>query len=407
MTPTIAGVTSTTRIRLLLVLLAVATAFLVFVAGGDQEVAGPPPTEFGELVILVQSDMIESVEFTQGSSTVSAVAIDGDELTSVMPPGFSDDFAEVLLDAEPVIHVSTIVPDPGIQWGTILGSAVPIMLMLVIVWAILSRMGGGGGKKFTKKTRKSSKELEKVTFADVAGAQEAVVELAEIKEFLTDPKRFRDIGAKIPKGVLLYGPPGTGKTMTAALLGKSTGQPVYKIDLSMVVSKYIGETEKNLAKVFDQAENQQWILFFDEADSLFGKRTQVNSANDRFGNQEIGYLLQRIEDFPGVVILASNLKENIDEAFTRRFQSMVEFRMPGVEERYKLWTQSFSEKLPLDTSIDLRTIAEKYELSGGVMMNVVRKATLGAVSRSETEISLKALELAVRQELQKEGIVLS
>ncbi len=206
---------------------------------------------------------------------------------------------------------------------------------------------------------------------------------------------------------LFYGPPGTGKTMTAALLGKSTRQPVYKIDLSMVVSKYIGETEKNLAKVFAQAENQHWILFFDEADSLFGKRTQVNSANDRFGNQEIGYLLQRIEDFPGVVILASNLKENIDEAFTRRFQSMVEFRMPGVEERYKLWKQSFSEKLPLDTSIDLRSIAEKYELSGGVMMNVVRKATLRALTGQQRTISKKILEEAIRQELHKEGIILN
>ena len=206
---------------------------------------------------------------------------------------------------------------------------------------------------------------------------------------------------------LFYGPPGTGKTMTAALLGKSTNKPVYKIDLSMVVSKYIGETEKNLAKVFDQAAKRDWILFFDEADSLFGKRTQMNSANDRYGNQEIGYLLQRIEEFPGVVILASNLKENIDEAFTRRFQSMVAFHMPGVEERYKLWEQSFSKKLPLDPSIDLWTIAEKYELSGGVMINVVRKATLRAVTRQHKTISQKELESAIHQELQKEGIILN
>ena len=206
---------------------------------------------------------------------------------------------------------------------------------------------------------------------------------------------------------LFYGPPGTGKTMTAALLGKSTGKPVYKVDLSMVVSKYIGETEKNLAKVFDQAESQDWILFFDEADSLFGQRTQVNTANDRYGNQEIGYLLQRIEDFPGVVILASNLKENIDDAFTRRFQSIVEFRMPGVEERHKLWQQSFSEKLPIDPGIDLWPVAEKYELSGGVIMNVVRKCTLRAVTQQQATISQKELEDAIRQELQKGGILLN
>ncbi|NHN24079.1 ATP-binding protein [Flavobacterium jejuense] len=206
---------------------------------------------------------------------------------------------------------------------------------------------------------------------------------------------------------LFYGPPGTGKTMTAALLGKSTNRPVYKLDLSMVVSKYIGETEKNLAKVFDQAEKYNWILFFDEADSLFGKRTQVTSANDRYGNQEIGYLLQRIEDFPGVVILASNLKENIDDAFTRRFQSMVAFRMPNAEERFQLWQQSFSAKLPLDPAIDLRDIAEKYALAGGVMINVVRKATLRAVTQQQQTISQKELETAIQQELQKEGIILN
>ncbi len=218
-----------------------------------------------------------------------------------------------------------------------------------------------------------------------------------------------DLGKRLKPGykTLFFGPPGTGKTMTAALLGKSTGKPVYKVDLSMVVSKYIGETEKNLAKVFDQAESQDWILFFDEADSLFGQRTQVNTANDRYGNQEIGYLLQRIEEFPGVVILASNLKDNIDEAFTRRFQSMVEFRMPGVDERYKLWKRSFSDKLPVDPGIDLWAIAEKYELSGGVMMNVIRKCTLKAVTNEKATISQKELEDAIRQELQKEGILLN
>ncbi|MBL3655531.1 ATP-binding protein [Fulvivirga sediminis] len=206
---------------------------------------------------------------------------------------------------------------------------------------------------------------------------------------------------------LFYGPPGTGKTMTAALLGKSTGRPVYRIDLSMVVSKYIGETEKNLAKVFDYGEKQKWILFFDEADSLFGKRTQVNTANDRYGNQEIGYLLQRIEDFSGLVILASNLKENIDEAFTRRFQSMIEFRMPGVAERHQLWQQSFSQKLPLEAEIDLWDLAEKYEIAGGVMMNVVRKSTLRALKAKRKHIIKKELNEAIQQELYKEGIIMS
>ncbi len=236
--------------------------------------------------------------------------------------------------------------------------------------------------------------------------------LQEIRDWITHGNVVMEdlgLGRMLKPGYksLFYGAPGTGKTMTAALLGKSTNRSVYKIDLSMVVSKYIGETEKNLAKVFDEAQKHHWILFFDEADSLFGKRTQVSSANDRYGNQEIGYLLQRIEDFPGVVILASNLKENIDEAFTRRFQSMVEFKMPGVDERYKLWKQSFSTKLPVDDAIDLWAIAEKYELSGGVMINVVRKVTLRAVKQEKNTITQKELEAAIHQELQKEGILLS
>lgn len=247
---------------------------------------------------------------------------------------------------------------------------------------------------------------------DIVLAKKTADSLTEIQEWVEHGHVIMDdlgLGRVLKPGYksLFYGPPGTGKTMTAALLGKSTNQAVYKIDLSMTVSKYIGETEKNLAKVFDQAEKHEWILFFDEADSLFGKRTQVNSANDRYGNQEIGYLLQRMEDFPGVIILASNLKENIDEAFTRRFQSMVEFRMPGPDERYKLWKQSFSEKLPLDPDIDLWALSERYELSGGILMNVVRKASLKAVTRQEQVICQKDLEQTIREELHKEGIILN
>ena len=129
--------------------------------------------------------------------------------------------------------------------------------------------------------------------------------------------------------VLFHGPPGTGKSMTVRLLGKNSGRDVFRVDLSQVVSKYIGETEKNLSRIFDKAELRDWILFFDEADALFGKRTDIKDAHDRFANQEISFLLQRIEDFSGLVILATNLKSNLDEAFLRRFQSVVYFNVPG------------------------------------------------------------------------------
>ena len=175
---------------------------------------------------------------------------------------------------------------------------------------------------------------------------------------------------------LFYGPPGTGKTLAATLLGKKNNMDVYRVDLSMIVSKYIGETEKNLAKVFDLAENRNWILFFDEADALFGKRTSTNTSNDRHANQEVAYLLQRIEDFPGTVILATNLKSNIDEAFSRRFQSIIYFPMPSEELRAELWRNMLPKEWLGNDAEELIVTAAQSELSGGSIANVVRKCAV-------------------------------
>ncbi|MEO1054848.1 MAG: ATP-binding protein [Bacteroidota bacterium] len=200
---------------------------------------------------------------------------------------------------------------------------------------------------------------------------------------------------------LFYGPPGTGKTLTASLLGKKIGVDVYRIDLSKVVSKYIGETEKNLAKIFDRAENKEWILFFDEAEALFGKRTNVSDAHDRYANQEVAYLLQRIEDYEGLVILASNLKSNLDDAFTRRFQTMIHFPMPEPEERMELWKKGFSDATELEDRIDLTEIAKKYNIAGGSIINVVQYCSLMALRRGERVIRLKDLIEGIRREYHK------
>jgi hypothetical protein len=225
--------------------------------------------------------------------------------------------------------------------------------------------------------------------------------------------RYRDtlladwrLGERIKPGFrsLFYGPPGTGKTLTAALLGKVTGMPVFRIDLSSVVSKYIGETEKNLASLFDRAENQGWILFFDEADSLFGKRTETRNSNDRSANQQVSYLLQRVEEFPGVIVLASNLRSNIDEAFARRFQSMIHFSMPAYAQRLRLWEDNFRNKpYRLASDVDLVALARDHELSGGSIVNVLRYACLKAVARESPEIQASDLLYAVRNERHKEG----
>jgi AAA+ superfamily predicted ATPase len=202
---------------------------------------------------------------------------------------------------------------------------------------------------------------------------------------------------------LFYGAQGTGKTLTATLLGKITTKEVYRVDLSMIVSKYIGETEKNLSRIFDIAQHKDWILFFDEADALFGKRTANSSSNDRYGNQQKGYLLQKIEDFPGVVILATNLKENIDEAFTRRFQSIIHFNMPGPVERLQLWKNTFSGKCELDQSIDIKDIAEQFELSGGAIINVLRHCALAVIKKNETIVSKQNLLEGILREIKKEN----
>lgn len=202
---------------------------------------------------------------------------------------------------------------------------------------------------------------------------------------------------------LFYGPPGTGKTLTATLIGAHAKVDVYRIDLSMVVSKYIGETEKNLAGVFDQAQDKNWILFFDEADALFGKRTEGSSSNDRHANQEISYLLQRVEDFPGVVILASNLKSNIDDAFARRFQSAVYFAMPDADQRLLLWQGMFQDQRRLGEDVNLKKLADKYELSGGAITNVARYAAIRATRLDRYQLTQDDLIKGIGKELIKEG----
>jgi AAA+ superfamily predicted ATPase len=202
---------------------------------------------------------------------------------------------------------------------------------------------------------------------------------------------------------LFFGPPGTGKTLTATLLGKHTGKDVFRIDLSRVVSKYIGETEKNLSRLFAKAENKNWILFFDEADALFGKRTDIRDAHDKYANQEVAYLLQRIESYNGLVILASNQRANIDDAFIRRLQNIVQFPMPRPEERYEIWQKTFPPQIAVSDDIDWRHIAARHELTGAGILNVTHFCAVDVLARQSLHLDLKALEAAIQREYVKEG----
>jgi hypothetical protein len=221
------------------------------------------------------------------------------------------------------------------------------------------------------------------------------------------PRLMGELGmaARLRPGLraLFHGPPGTGKTLTAGLLGRSTGREVYRIDLSLVVSKYIGETEKNLARVFDQAQHKGWILFFDEADALFGKRTETQDAHDRYANQEVSFLLQRIETFDGVAVLATNQRDNIDPAFARRFEAVIYFPLPSADERLRLWQQALPRGLALAPDVDLAALAHRHELCGGAIVNAVRHAALAALARGDDRITQAALNRGVQRELAKEG----
>ncbi|GAB2577941.1 ATP-binding protein [Spirosoma areae] len=213
-----------------------------------------------------------------------------------------------------------------------------------------------------------------------------------------------NLGSKLKPGYrsLFYGPPGTGKTLTASLLGKEFGKDVYRIDLSMIVSKYIGETEKNLQAVFETAQTKDWILFFDEADGLFSKRTNVGTANDRYANQEVGYLLQRLEDYPKLIILATNYKNNLDNAFMRRFQSVIQFPVPDMAERLLLWQKMIPHSVECAPDVKLDELASRFELSGAAILNCIQLSSLRALAVGKP-ISKTFLIDEIRKEYQKEG----
>jgi len=214
--------------------------------------------------------------------------------------------------------------------------------------------------KISKPCLSSDFPAERITteleWSDLVLNDKTMAGIKEIETWLKyndEPLNGWKMSGKIKPGfrVLFHGPPGTGKTLTAYLLGKYTGRDVFRIDLSMVVSKYIGETEKNLSKLFDKAANKDWILFFDEADSIFGKRTNVRDAHDKYANQEVSYLLQRIESHAVLVILALNMKSNIDSSFTRRFNSIIEFDNPDTSERLQLWKNYLPPVAKLDITV--------------------------------------------------------
>jgi hypothetical protein len=212
----------------------------------------------------------------------------------------------------------------------------------------------------------------------------------------------RKLGKNSGISVLFSGLSGTGKTMAASVLAQDLNLELYKVDLASVVSKYVGETEKNLNRIFDEAEYSSAVLFFDEADALFGKRSEVKDAHDRYANIEVAFLLQRMEQFSGLAILATNISRNIDSAFVRRIQHVVEFPFPDAAHRERIWRAMFPPEAPLDVDVDFPFLARQFELSGGNIRNVVAAAAFFA-AENDRPISMEHLVRATAREFQKMG----
>ncbi|MFD1887387.1 ATP-binding protein [Paenibacillus wenxiniae] len=218
------------------------------------------------------------------------------------------------------------------------------------------------------------------------------------------------LGKRLPYGkglsLLFTGPPGTGKTMSARIIAAELQMELYQINLSQVVSKYIGETEKHLQAVFDEARYSSSILFFDEADALFGKRSEVSDSHDRFANMETSFLLQQMESYEGITVLATNYRQNLDDAFMRRISFIVRFPFPDAVSRKQIWLSMLPEQLPLEPGLDLDFLARTFELSGGQIKNIVVAAAFIAAAQERT-LSMDMLLTAVRLELEKGGLLIS
>lgn len=265
-----------------------------------------------------------------------------------------------------------------------------------------------GSDLITEKTFKNSAELieTRMEWDDLVLNEETKAQIQELQSWITHGDALLDdwgMRKKLKPGyrVLFHGLPGTGKTLTASLLGKYTGKDVYKIDLSILVSKYIDETEKNLSNLFAIAGQKKGILFFEGIDVLFEDPDNVNKANNEYANQEISYLLHRIENYEGLVILASNLKNKIGDAFLRHLQSIIHFPLPEFSERIEIWKKAFPEKVSLHEEVNLSQFAKKYELSGAEIMNVVQYSCLRALADKKKIIHSGYIVDGVKREFQK------
>ncbi|TDO96678.1 ATP-binding protein [Marinomonas balearica] len=247
--------------------------------------------------------------------------------------------------------------------------------------------------------------LPRITMKDMVLKKEVTEQLDEIMARMRFRKEMTKESVTFLSGTqaLFWGPPGTGKTMAAEAIAGELGLPLYKVNLSNVASKWIGETEKHLSKLFDQAERQQAVLLFDEADAIFAKRSEVESSQDKNANMGVSYLLQRMESYHGILLLSTNFKANIDDAFLRRFTTVTEFSLPDKATRKTLWNNVWQGSLKLTNAIDLNSLSADFELSPSQIRNVAERACLLALMDQKTEIDQVILAKALRREFDKQS----
>ena len=404
---TLGVVTSSTRIRVLFVLLAITSGFLVYQFMGEDSsnsTPSPPELSFTALVGHIETGGVTSADFIHGSSIVTVTLIDESEAVAQIPGGFGDELVQMMLDADPAVSIDIENPPPAKRdyVGTITAIA-PLILMILLIWIIWKRMGNSSGnKKFKAKTRKLEKDEQVVTFSDVAGVDEAVTELSEIKEFLSDPERFRAIGASIPKGVLLYGPPGTGKTLLARAVAGEAGVPFFTLSGSDFVEMYAGVGASRVRDLFEEAKKEApAIIFVDEIDAVGRHRGASSNQGNEEREQTLNQLLVEMDGFDvetGVIfIAATNRPDVLDPALLRpgRFDRQVAVERPDLDGRRKIAAVHAKGKpLGADTSID--TIARRTPgFTGADIANLLNEGALLAARRRKTSIGQAELDDAL------------
>ena len=301
----------------------------------------------------------------------------------------------------------------GIQLTQLTGRQLPMGAYIRYIKNLLGELKAGTFRADYVQAVSSSSSLNLLpatrTFAELKLPKVQYDQLYKISRMIATREEVLSgwgFGGKFTYGngmsVLFYGAPGTGKTMAAQVLANELGMPLYRVDLSQLISKYIGETQKNIGRIFDEAEKCDCILLFDEADAIFSKRSDVSDAQDRYSNAETAYLLQRIEQYAGVSILATNLLQNFDEAFRRRISYMVHFPMPDANLRSELWGSIFPKETPVSAEVDAYTLAQAFELSGASIKNAALHGAL--LARAEGgEVRMCHVLDGIRNEYGKQG----